>query len=161
MKLIHLLCSLSPLKALSSFMHQLIYTSRATFALMDDDLLALLRWSRQWNEKEGVTGVLLYGDAQFVQVIEGSKEKVEYLYGHIIHDRRHYDLTELAYGPVTMRRFTQWTMGFHAATSEHLAQVRGYFDPEQLTLHNHSLSARDELLFDLLQGFVQSSVSRW
>ncbi|MVN77813.1 hypothetical protein GO988_15890 [Hymenobacter sp. HMF4947] len=142
-------------------MHQLIYTSHATFSMTDKDLLALLRWSRDWNEQKGVTGVLLYGDNQFVQVIEGPKEVVAYLYTHILRDRRHHGVTELAYGPIVQRIFTQWTMGFHPATSEHLAQVRGYFNPEQLALHNHSLNTRDELLFDLLKGFVESSTSTW
>lgn len=142
-------------------MHQLIYTSYATFAFTDDDLLALLRWSRQWNEQHGITGVLLHGDGQFVQVVEGSKAEIDYLYSHILRDLRHHDLTELAYGPIARRRFAQWTMGFHAATPEHLAQVRGYFDPEQLALRNHSLSTRDELLFELLQCFVHSSANNW
>jgi hypothetical protein len=142
-------------------MHQLIYTSQATLAFTDDDLLALLSWSRQWNKQHDITGVLLYGDQEFVQVIEGSVEAVDELYSHLRRDIRHHNLTILAYGPIARRRFVQWSMGFHPATTEHLAQVRGYFDPEQLTLHNHSLSTRDELLFDLLQSFVQNSMSEW
>jgi hypothetical protein len=142
-------------------MHQLIYTSHATCLMTDNDLLALLRWSREWNEQAGVTGVLLYGDQQFVQVIEGPQAVVDYLYGNLLRDLRHHTVTELAYGPIVQRIFTQWTMGFHPATAAHLAQVRGYFDPEQLALHNQSLSRRDELLFDLLKGFVQSATTPW
>ncbi|MGI4762530.1 MAG: BLUF domain-containing protein [Janthinobacterium lividum] len=142
-------------------MHQLIYTSHATVIMSDASLLALLRWAREWNEQNGITGILLYGDQQFIQVIEGDVETVEYLYGHLLRDSRHYDVVELAYGPIAQRNFAQWKMGFHAATSAHLAQVRGYFDPEQLRLLNHNLSTRDELLFELLQGFAHSSSSNW
>lgn len=142
-------------------MHQLIYTSHATFPFSDEDLLALLRWSRQWNEQVGITGVLLYGDGQFVQVVEGNVEAVDSLFEHIRRDVRHHDLIKLAYEPVAKRSFTQWSMGFHRATPEHMAQIKGYFDPQQLAQHSNELATRDELLFGLLQGFVQSSQSIW
>jgi hypothetical protein len=138
-------------------MYQLIYTSQATVPFTQDELTKLLTWSRQWNEQVGITGVLLYNDEHFVQVIEGSQAAVSDLYGKLLRDVRHHNVMRLASGRIAARRFGEWTMSFYAVEPAQMARVRGYFTPEHLDLHYQNLlHSPDELLLQVIEGFMQN-----
>ncbi|MEM9615043.1 MAG: BLUF domain-containing protein [Actinomycetota bacterium] len=92
---------------------QLGYASAATVEFSADDLLELLAKARINNSKLGVTGMLLYHEGSFIQVLEGEQSAVEKLYNHIAKDTRHAETMLLFRGMTTERAFDQWTMGFH------------------------------------------------
>ena len=89
---------------------RLLYASRAVdtdSAAIDD----ILRHCRQVNPTAGITGILCYGGGIFLQALEGGREAVNTLYGHIIKDKRHRDVVLLVYEEISERRFGGWTMG--------------------------------------------------
>jgi hypothetical protein len=90
---------------------RLMYASRATPALGEADLAAILRSSRENNPQEGITGLLCFADGVFVQVLEGSREAVNARYRHIVVDPRHNDVSLLSYEEIAERSFAGWTMG--------------------------------------------------
>ena len=47
----------------------------------------------------------------FLQVLEGGRAAVNTLYGTIVRDPRHRDVTLLDYAEITERRFAGWRMG--------------------------------------------------
>ncbi|MCA9058063.1 MAG: BLUF domain-containing protein, partial [Planctomycetaceae bacterium] len=49
----------------------LIYASAATVEFTHEDILALLKQAKAKNAPLGVTGMLLYEDGSFFQVLEG------------------------------------------------------------------------------------------
>ena len=55
---------------------RLIYSSAAAPDLDMDDLQQMLAESRVRNRARGITGVLVYVDGVFLQILEGEKEKV-------------------------------------------------------------------------------------
>jgi len=138
-------------------MHQLIYTSHATRPLSDADLTALLQWSRERNAEQGITGVLLYGNERFVQVLEGQVAALAELYGRLLRDSRHHTVTRLAYGPIAARRFTQWSMAFRVAAPAQLAELIGYANPDQLELRRAGSDLPDGPLFQIIQSFANDS----
>ena len=71
------------------FVLQLGYASAATVEFSDDDLRELLAKSRSNNMAAGITGMLLYHEGSFLQVLEGPSEAVEHLYARIRRDKRH------------------------------------------------------------------------
>jgi hypothetical protein len=87
----------------------LIYSSVSKAS--EDDLNPLLATSQRNNERDGVTGCLLYvydeegGPAYFAQILEGRQETVEAAYARIAQDRRHRDVRLLSRGPLRDRRF--------------------------------------------------------
>lgn len=93
-------------------LYELVYMSRATKMMGTHDLLELLKESRKANEKYHVTGMLLYKDMSFLQLIEGEKEDLEDLYLNLKKDPRHENLTDLIMRPISSRSFSDWTMGF-------------------------------------------------
>ena len=136
-------------------MYQLICTSQATIPFTQERLTDLLTHARRRNEQVGITGVVLYNSDQFVLVFEGSVEAVDALYGRLLRDVRHHSLVQLASGHIGERRFGDWAMSFYALEPAQLTQVRGYFAPEHLAQHYHNLRAPDELLLQLIEGFMR------
>ena len=77
-----------------------------------DCLKAILRSSRSRNTRLGLTGLLIYDDHQFVQVLEGEDAMVRLVYDRIRLDPRHTDVRLLYHGVTTERAFKAWPMGF-------------------------------------------------
>ena len=91
--------------------HKLIYRSRAIRPPTDGELLWLLNPARVENARMGLTGMLLYRDGLYLQLLEGGLRELERVYGKIEKDPRHTSVTLLGtdYGE---RHFPHWTMGF-------------------------------------------------
>lgn len=89
---------------------RLLYASRAVNA-QPEAIDAILEQSRQFNPASGITGILCYGGGIFLQAIEGGRNAISDLYGHIQKDARHKDVVLLQYEEITERRFSGWTMG--------------------------------------------------
>lgn len=90
---------------------RLLYASRAVDEKTCDTVQLIMQQSRQHNPANGITGVLCHTDRVFMQVLEGGREAVNCLYGHILRDPRHKDVMLLDYEEITERRYAGWTMG--------------------------------------------------
>lgn len=89
---------------------RLLYASRAVDP-SPDAIESILTQSRQHNPVTGITGILCYGGGIFLQAIEGGRQQVSDLFGHIQKDPRHKDVALLLYEEISERRFGGWTMG--------------------------------------------------
>lgn len=89
---------------------RLLYASRAVDP-QPSVIESILAQSRQFNPSTGITGILVYGGGIFLQAIEGGREAVSDLYGHIQKDARHTQVVLLHYEEISERRFGGWTMG--------------------------------------------------
>jgi hypothetical protein len=90
---------------------RLMYVSRAAKPLDHEELHAILAQARANNPQHGVTGVLLTAGELFVQVLEGGRDATNRVYGRIVADPRHTDVTLLRYEEIRERRFAGWAMG--------------------------------------------------
>jgi len=93
-------------------LYSYVYVSSAARLFTDEELVALLRTSRENNERESITGMLLYRDGNFMQAIEGPEEAVRALADRIGRDRRHRGVLRIVEGAAAERQFPGWTMGF-------------------------------------------------
>ncbi|TWU60249.1 Blue light- and temperature-regulated antirepressor YcgF [Rubripirellula tenax] len=91
---------------------QLVYVSAANAAFSDDQLDELLAIARQNNTSLDVTGVLLFTEGTFFQVLEGHPDVVQKLYDKIALDSRHSNVLMLAKSEIDERNFGDWSMGF-------------------------------------------------
>jgi Sensors of blue-light using FAD len=105
-----------------------IYCSAATEDFSPADLTALLAECREKNSKVGLTGMLLYSDRAFFQVLEGDRPVVEALFEKLTMDERHERVTKLVLEPIEERSFAQWTMGYSKITKKELAGIPGLND---------------------------------
>lgn len=108
-------------------LERLVYRSKATHKLGSLHLFNLLVQCRKRNSALGVTGHLLYTEEIFVQCLEGPPEAVEALWQSIQRDDRHHDLVLLSRGPVSERRFADWSMAFSSYAHFNKYGIPGFF----------------------------------
>lgn len=92
-------------------MIRLLYASRATVPLTHEAIESILADSRARNPALGITGILCWSGDILMQVLEGGRDAVNRLYGDIMRDARHRDVTLLHFEEISERRFCGWTMG--------------------------------------------------
>jgi hypothetical protein len=93
-------------------MISLIYVSSETRPFSERDLVELLDGCNRKNRLLEVTGMLLYKDGNFMQILEGPEDAVLALYSQIEIDPRHRGAVKLLEETITKREFKEWSMGF-------------------------------------------------
>ena len=94
--------------------------------MSDDDLMHLLQQSRARNARNRVTGMLLYKDGHFMQVLESDEANVMKIFGDIEIDRRHKSVDVIRAEYRQYRDFPDWTMGFRNVDKIDLSTVPGF-----------------------------------
>ena len=92
---------------------RLLYASRSAFEINEPLIASILERSRKYNLEHGITGILCTSSPGnvFLQLLEGGRAAVNALYGDIVRDPRHRDITLLDYAEIPERRFASWRMG--------------------------------------------------
>jgi hypothetical protein len=163
-------------------MIQVSYISQATAPMSAEDLLSLLLQSRRNNAARGITGMLLYGNETFLQVIEGEDAAVDALVERIGGDARHSGVKILARKSVPGRQYSDWSMSFERVTPQALEDIEGLrnFGAQDFTFETlarnetaiealvdhfraphwdplvRELDAKDKLIAHLRQGLLQA-----
>ena len=115
-------------------MISLTYVSSATTILTPDELLALLQTARDNNGRLGLTGMLLYKDGNFMQVLEGEEAPLRDLHKKIAKDSRHSGLIKLLDHPIETRQFPSWSMAFTNLDDAPASSIPGYSEFLNLSL---------------------------
>jgi hypothetical protein len=92
-------------------MLRMVYTSKAVAPLDDPQISGLLAVSRTNNDAYGISGLLIYHQEQFFQVLEGPDEAVRRCFKRIAKDNRHDGVKILDEIEVEERAFAKWKMG--------------------------------------------------
>ena len=106
----------------------LVYTSISNQKMSDDNLKELLKKSRLKNERLNITGMLLYLDPFFMQILEGEEAIINERFKIIKQDSRHHKVKIIYKKPIEERSFPNWTMGFNKISDENLEAVEGFSD---------------------------------
>ena len=105
-----------------------VYASSAVRPFDSSELQQLLEKSRENNAALGVSGMLLYKDGNFLQVLEGREAAVHALAEKIHRDPRHNRVTTLLEGFESEYQFPAWSMGFRDLELEEAKTTAGYSD---------------------------------
>ena len=90
---------------------QLIYVSVRKKNCTEDEIQKILASSNKNNGALNLTGVLLYTENKFLQVLEGEQKVVLSLYDNIKNDDRHKNVMMISMHPIQDRDFPSWEMG--------------------------------------------------
>ena len=141
-------------------LYELLYTSAAVKDMDTDDLLLMLEQARTKNARLGVTGMLLYHNREFMQLIEGEREDILALWETIRSDERHTSARVVFEAPIKERGFANWTMGFRNLSDINTDDLEGFSDyldkgfTSELRSDTPSV-ARDLMVF--ISGFLFDS----
>jgi len=105
-----------------------VYASAASRDFTSQELSELLEAARDNNARLGLTGMLLYAEGSFFQVLEGQAAVIDALYARIERDPRHDHVTLIIKEPIPKRSFDDWTMGFYKVSRKELAGISGVND---------------------------------
>lgn len=106
----------------------LVYVSFASHDMSDTELKDLLRGARENNASLKVSGMLLYRDRYFIQVLEGEAEVVDPLFDKIRQDPRHQSVLVVTRSPIAERSFEQWSMGFNKVETQEMQGFTDFLD---------------------------------
>ena len=106
-------------------MKELVYLSTALYLMTDDELKAILGDARKNNTINSITGILLYAEGTFIQVLEGARADVDKLFKHIEKDKRHKGIIKLLDRNIEQRNFPDWSMGFSPITRQKGEEIAG------------------------------------
>lgn len=93
-------------------MHRVVYVSDASRTIRRADVTQIVETSRRNNAETGLTGVLIYFEGRFFQVLEGPYGMLRASFGKIAKDRRHRNVAIIEHLPVSERAFPDWRMGY-------------------------------------------------
>ena len=102
---------------------QLIYLSNAKPELKQAELDRILEVSRRNNPPRDITGLLVFANGVFIQVLEGPSTGVHKLFETICDDSRHQDVSMLGEYIGQERIFAKWSMGFLQSTFDELTRI--------------------------------------
>jgi hypothetical protein len=121
---------------------QIVYTSTATDLFDSAELKEMLKGSVQRNKRAGITGLLLFKDGCFMQVLEGEKPVVQTLFAKISRDPRHHKIIPLIQEPIEQRHFPESAMAFPNLDATKFRELPGYSEFLNTPL-NGDLLAKD------------------
>lgn len=132
----------------------LVYLSKAAEDISYSDIMNILEVSRRNNIREGITGVLIFRDGYFLQLLEGNQAAVHKILNAIRQDDRNYSLRVLIESLSERRIFKDWSMAFCDAdittgSTQHLIEL---FD-----LVLASGTDKNHLILPILKKFQDSS----
>ncbi len=138
-------------------MFHLIYTSHAVKPFSNDELIDLLNQSRVYNKEHGITGMLIYRNAKFMQVLEGEMTPVERIYSKIYKDQRHKRVVRVLEGNSEDRIFKNWSMGFKNLTDDNLQSMEGFQDVDMF-FDEHKMTESNTMALVFLRLFYEKNV---
>lgn len=116
-------------------MLSVIYVSVADPMIGEQDIAELLVQARRNNQRDALTGALIFNGHNFMQLLEGPADKVDACLAVIRADTRHSGMIEIRRRTIEERAFAEWTMLYDPQFRSHdeeLASMaaRGRLDPQ-------------------------------
>lgn len=93
-------------------LRRLIYLSASYVEYTPNKIEALLQKIRVLNLKDDITGLLVYAQGSFFQVLEGPDETLQATFHRISKDPSHGGMIILSDEPISTRVFQDWSMGY-------------------------------------------------
>ena len=111
--------------------------------------------ARDGNARQNVSGVLIYKDEVFLQVLEGEHDVLERLIRNITADRRHGDVKIISDDAIDKRDFDAWHMAYLTPSEADLARWAGL----EGTIGVTEMLAHVRRSGDVMPGLLLSLVS--
>ena len=128
--------------------------------MSQDDLEEILRTSRKNNARLGITGMLLYGNKTFVQILEGEEKAVSELVEKIKRDSRHADFHVLKKKTIDRREYADWSMDFKRVSGEDFQSVKGLENLVEMDFNTTFLGNHASIVESLMEHFRKEQLRK-
>lgn len=134
-----------------------LYASSAVELFSEAELLELLRVSRRNNSRDSVTGILLYHDGNFMQVLEGPENSVGNVLTRVGRDPRHRGMLTLLTQQLSVRDFPDWSMGFRDLSKAPPEELEGFNSFLRTSQMDDAFKTDPRRCYKMLHRFKQSA----
>lgn len=134
---------------------QLVYVSNRKSNCTAEEIEKILESCKKNNPPLQITGVLLYSDNKFIQLVEGEAKVIMGLYDKIKKDDRHSNVVMISYNPIHEKSFPSWHMAKRAISSTDL-EFKTDVSGEDRKTFNAILNGKEEAgqkVLNLLKKF--------
>ncbi len=132
---------------------QLAYVSTSVQYISPEDLSVLVEQFDRWNVENDITGMLVYKDETFLQVIEGTVDAINHLFDKILLDPRHINVYTIYISEIKEREFGNWGMTYLVPQIDELLSIEDACDYIQNGKVDRRLFENDLRSHDLLIHF--------
>lgn len=139
-------------------MRRILYISSSRHADPTEDVTAFIEGARARNAANDVTGVLIFAEGTYMQLLEGPSQAVEATMERVTADQRHKGVIVLMDRQVESRLFADWSMGWRALARDHPLsdQVKRITTAKDITFQRKG----DGALTDAMLRTLLSEVSK-
>ncbi|MBW1294223.1 BLUF domain-containing protein [Aquimarina litoralis] len=129
------------------------YVSTANRSLTLPKISELFEFVKTTNDNLNITGILMYSDGNFFQILEGEKALIKELFRKILIDPRHYDIIKIFDHEMEEPSFTKYNSDFLTINrkSKH-SELEGFLEKER----NHNPETFNSVSY-LTNKFMQLS----
>jgi hypothetical protein len=122
---------------------QLVYVSNRKANCSQEEIEKILESCKKNNPPLNITGVLLYSDIKFIQLVEGESKVIMALYDKIKLDVRHTTPMMISYSPIKEKSFPSWHMGTKEISSSQV-DFKTDINTDDKTIFNNILNGKEE-----------------
>ncbi|GHA27282.1 hypothetical protein GCM10007103_05840 [Salinimicrobium marinum] len=116
------------------------YVSTANPELTKNQIQTTLDYSKNWNNNHVITGILLFSQGNFFQVLEGEENLLKELFERIKADKRHHNIITIFQKEVSEVKFDNYEADFISLDDRyHTNDIDSYFS--QIRLLNPSIQS--------------------
>ncbi len=134
---------------------QLVYVSTRKPNCTAEEIDKILDACKKNNPLLKITGVLLFSETKFIQLVEGEAKVIMALYDKIKKDNRHSNTVMISYNPIAEKSFPSWHMARRNFANTDL-EFQTDITPEDKRTFNSILNGREEAgqkVLNLLKKF--------
>ncbi len=121
----------------------LVYVSNRKPNCTEEEIEKILESCKKNNPPLEITGVLLYSENKFIQLVEGEAKVIMDLYEKIKKDSRHTNPMMISYGPIKEKSFPSWHMGTKNI-SKNAVDYKTDITSEDKTVFSSILNGKEE-----------------
>ena len=133
----------------------IVYVSFSRNKLSEVELDELLSEIRPKNLTNDVTGLLLYNDEIFIQIIEGTRKVIDNLYENLQNDSRHINIVKILEENICQRSFPNWSMGYQKLSKEESQELPGYTELMDSDDIRGFLKQSSKTIINLIEKFMK------
>lgn len=124
--------------------YAIAYVSTASKDLKESEIKTILENSVAWNNRQGLTGILLYSEGNFFQIMEGEEGVIKDLFESIKQDPRHHNVLQIFGKEIHREAYDGYKADFISANADYdpkkfesyLKQIEVLDDPTRKAVKN-------------------------